>query len=457
MGQEITSPKRESDLNSKSLRWTCGACGFQNVSEDSKCKVCGSDAPEISTSLASPRKGTLRTLLGRKSSFRKDENSSRSLKSNLSDKELTRNSSQPKMSAERRMKTLIINKEENHALVFIKPTVPKLDVIRDAIEEHFNSFKCALTSEGTLTAKEIEKYGTIDKHYAALSKKALDMNPAPRILDELVARNFENSFGTKYSDDKVLTLGQFMKMAPNITPKEIDNAWSEGTRVKIAGGFYIGRLEKLEENLSIVPDYRPLLVVNGFYASMRADYLTEGNEVLYFTVEWKEKDLSWKDFRCQVVGATDPTKADPNSLRGKMLKHWKHLGLKEAPSVQNNCVHASAGPIEAMRERATWINMPLESDPFAQAMMNEGVPLSLIKSWSDNEIVDVNGKSGPAFDIFEDMDSSRVIQLALKVARKDQQDSPLTDHKSFDETSIGSPSITSPKVVKDKNDVENLL
>jgi len=112
-----------------------------------------------------------------------------------------------------------------------------------------------------------------------------------------------------------------------------------------------------------------LLVVNGFYAAMRADYLEHGNQVLYFTVEWKEKDLSWKDFRALAVGSTDPAKAHPESLRGKMLKHWKEIGLKEAPSIQNNCVHASAGPIEAMKERATWIGMPLEQDPFAQAML----------------------------------------------------------------------------------------
>jgi len=320
------------------------------------------------------------------------------------------------MAASRRMRTLVINKEENHALVFIKPSVPKIDSVREHIEEHFNAFKCHLTSEGTVTAEEIAAKGVIDKHYSALSRNAMDMNPAKRTLADNTMKDFEAAFGIPYADEKVLTLGQFLQISPQITAKEIDAAWNAGKRVKIAGGLYVGRLEALEDNEKVAPGFRPLLIVNGFYAAMRADYLEHGNQVLYFTVEWKEKDLSWKDFRALAVGATDPAKAHPDSLRGKMLKHWKEIGLKEPPSIANNCVHASAGPIEAMKERATWIGMPLEQDPFAQAMLNEGVPMELIKSWSENGLVTLDDKTGPAFDVFEDMDSGKVIRTALKAS-----------------------------------------
>ena len=354
---------------------------------------------------------------------------------------LAKKKSEPKMNALHRMQTLIISKEENHALVFVKPSVPKTDEIRIHIEEHFNAFKVQLTSEGTLTAEDIAARGIIDKHYAALSKNAMDLNPPKRTLSEKVQEDFQKSFGIAYSDDKVLTLGQFMQISPAVSVKDLDSAWTAGKKVKLAGGLYIGRLEALEKDSTIAPQYRPLLVVNGFYAGMRADYITKGHSVLYFTVEWKEKDLSWKDFRGLVVGATDPVKAHPDSLRGKMLKHWKDLGLAEAPSVQNNCVHASAGPIEAMRERATWIEMPIEKDPFAQVMLDQGIPLDMIKAWADNAQVTVGDKSGPAFDVFEDVDSGEVVKMALQVLKKDNRQ-PSDD----DETGNDSPAAVLKKL-----------
>jgi hypothetical protein len=428
--KELTSPRQKSDRQlidvSNDIQWLCGTCGIANPADAMKCKVCQTDAPPqiLSPSMPSKR-GTFfksRSKKGvggndgspRNSDLSSPKPETKKLDSNEQPTLGHKLKSEPKMPALRRIKTLIVSKEENHALVFIKPTVPKHDLIREHIEEHFNSFKCYLTSEGTLSADEIAEKGIIDKHYAALARSAMDLNPPKRTVSDKVKEDFNKSFGIPYDDDKIITLGQLMKLNPELSAQELDQAWNAAKRVKLAGGVYVGRLETLETNPKVAPTHRPLLVVNGFYAAMRHDYVAKGNQVLYFTVEWKERDLSWKDFRALAVGATDPTKADPGSLRGKMLKHWRELGLKEPPSIQNNCVHASAGPIEAMRERATWIEVPLENDPFAQAMLNEGVPLELIKSWSENGIVTVDDKTGPAFDIFEDMDSGRVIRMAIR-------------------------------------------
>lgn len=437
--------KTESKLVTDTVgNWLCGACGFANEPDAAKCKVCQSSAPPSSVPAQAKKSTFFKSLSGKRnvassisdaSPVSSSKNLPTAIKSSqdesprltprpfedlkTSDEGKTMNGkkkSEPKMNSAMRMRTLVISKGENHALVFLKPGVPKTEAVRDAIEEHFLEFKCQLTSEGMLNAEDIAEKGIIDNHYAALAKNALDLNPGPRELAQNVKDQYVQTFGVPYSDDKVLTLGQFQKMCPDVSSHDIDKAWANGKKVKLAGGIYVGRLEGLESINSIAPSYRPLLIVNGFYAAMRNDYITPGNQVLYFTVEWKEKDLSWKDFRSLVVGATDPTKADPKSLRGKMRAHWKQLGLKEAPTIQNNCVHASAGPIEAMRERATWIGLPLEKDPFAQKMLSEGVPLDMIESLSNNCVVTVDDKTGPAFDIFEDLDSGKVIQATLRLA-----------------------------------------
>ena len=289
------------------------------------------------------------------------------------------------------------------------------------MEAHFIENKCSLTSEGTLTAAEIRDKGIIDMHYAALARNAMELDPPTRDLSPKTAADFEAAFGRPYGDGScVETLGQLLKRRPELTAAQIDAAWNASPKVKLGGGLYVGRLAPLEASDALRgPKAEPLLVINGFYASMRADYVEDGNQVVYFTVEWREKDLSWAEFRQNVVGATDPAKAVPTSLRAKLLRAYKELGISALPSIQNNCIHASAGPIEAMRERSVWVGMPLNDDPFAQVLVNHnGIPFSLVQSWANNDIVSFEDRSGPAFDVFEDVDSSKVVEMAKAVVSK---------------------------------------
>ena len=74
----------------------------------------------------------------------------------------------------------------------------------------------------------------------------------------------------------------------------------------------------------------------------------------------------------QIIGATNPTAAQPGSVRQKILADWqggpsascaRHdqytqqrwcgaaLGLASEPNTGDNGVHASAGPLEGLRER----------------------------------------------------------------------------------------------------------
>lgn len=345
---------------------------------------------------------------------------------------LTKTHSTQKMPGQARMRTLIISKAENHALIFMKPHVADNETVRIAIEEHMEAHKCELTSEGTITSEEIVKHGMIDKHYAALSKNAMTRDP-DRVLSQALKEEFFQKFNVQYTDgSNVLTLPELKEKKPSLSAKQIDAAWSESKKLKVAGGVYVGRLEKLEE-----PGDDPLFVVNGFYAAMREEYVKPGSKIVYFTVEWKEKDLSWADFRKNVIGATDPSKAHPDSIRAKLYNNWEDFGLSAKPDMRDNCVHASAGPIEAAKERSTWIRIPIEEDPFALALKAEGIPLGLIQSWCDNVQVEVNGKTGSSFDLFEDCDSSYVFDVAKSKLKDSIQARDDVDDEA-DVTKLGS-------------------
>jgi 5'-nucleotidase len=142
---------------------------------------------------------------------------------------------------------------------------------------------------------------------------------------------------------------------------------------------------------------------------------------MWFVVEFDPAKLSWKSFRAEILGATDPTKAQGGSIRAQMLEHWQALGLSEKPDTLNNCVHASAGPLEGLRERMTWAGVALTDDPLGRLLLSSGVPQATIEAWMDNPLVgpwpaghQAETMSGPVFDCTEDTDTLALRDAAVE-------------------------------------------
>jgi len=89
----------------------------------------------------------------------------------------------------------------------------------------------------------------------------------------------------------------------------------------------------------------------------------------------------------------------------------------------NNCVHASAGPLEGLRERLTWAGARLDTDPLGRLLLSSGVPASAIESWLENLHVEGwrsgrKAQSGLVFDCTEDCDTSSLRDAAVSYARE---------------------------------------
>jgi len=187
-----------------------------------------------------------------------------------------------------------------------------------------------------------------------------------------------------------------------LSADEMDSQWAICKKnkklVKFGGGFYCG----LVDNGTAEPIY----VFNGFFMAMRNKFTAPGLSIYYYVVEWDEKDLSWADFRGEVLGPTDPKEAPAGSLRGVIMKNWKSLGLDYEPNVGDNGMHASASPFEGLAERNNWLSEPLARIPFGKALLDAGIPEKWIKDGINDPQVDLGtGKMGSLFDAVEDMDS----------------------------------------------------
>jgi uncharacterized protein YfiM (DUF2279 family) len=164
-----------------------------------------------------------------------------------------------------------------------------------------------------------------------------------------------------------------------------------------------------------VPAGSPLYVINGFYMAMRDAYTKAGARIQVFDVEWDAEKLSWEAFRKDVLGATDPEASTAGSLRGTIKEKWQELGLAEKPSVQNNGVHASASPFEALAERVNWLGVDIEQDPVSKALASAGVSVATQKEWCQDPQVPFEGKQASLFDTLEDMDLWPLLARAASV------------------------------------------
>lgn len=168
-----------------------------------------------------------------------------------------------------------------------------------------------------------------------------------------------------------------------------------------------------------------MLVINGFYMSMRDCYTRPGAKIHYFDIEWDPASLSWHDFRLQFLGATDPSVAEPGSLRSLISGSWRGLGLHHAPSITNNGVHASASPFEAMAERANWLRVDLASDSLSKALAAAGVSLEMQMQWTEDPQVEWHRQNHSLFDLLEDLDSNEMIQKASRLLHGTASDEAL--------------------------------
>ena len=116
--------------------------------------------------------------------------------------------------------------------------------------------------------------------------------------------------------------------------------------------------------------------------------IRDSNTIEYFVCEWNEYDLSWANYLENVIGDKDPSVANAKSIRGRIYSDWLKLGLKEEPSVCNNCVHASASAFEAMVERLRWVQGSLVfTDLFGSRLIESRVASQTIRAWSSNPII----------------------------------------------------------------------
>jgi len=292
---------------------------------------------------------------------------------------------------------------KNRALVFIKPHAVR-DKTVSFIEDFLKKKGIQLISSGELASEKLKQEGIVDRHYFAIAQAAVDTPLSKLNPSEEAKTRFHNSFHEDWDraaeEGRLLNAAEMLDRLDGVTPAELNDLWVGGEQTKLGPGLYAGKLAG-----------KDLFVINGFYPAMRERFTAPGLTIQWYDTVFDPEKLSWSDFRGKVIGATDPSKAAEGSLRNVLLTRYSELGLEDEPTVTNNGIHASAGPIEGMRERMVWIGADPYGTELAKALRDAGFSRETIDSWLENAEAELkDGTRDPVFDLTEDMDADEAVR-----------------------------------------------
>lgn len=294
---------------------------------------------------------------------------------------------------------------ENEALVFVKPhacTPAALEFVPSFLEEH----GIAISRRGSVTANEIDNAGIIDSHYAAIARVGMTRDVGSLGLEDAQIAKFLDGYGVSF--EEAIDAGAVHSAATaleilEVTPNELLDRCLAAGYVKMGSGLYCAKLEGPPDGP------KDIYVLNGFYARMREKFTGSGAVVHWFVVRFDSSVLPWRTFRNSVIGSTNPADSAEGSLRAAFRERWQDLGLASEPNYQDNGVHASAGPLEALRERQIWLGDDPAVDGFGAAVAK--LANCELAELLANPNLDIEGRSGSAFDLLEDTDADEALRL----------------------------------------------
>jgi hypothetical protein len=332
----------------------------------------------------------------------------------------------------------------NLALVFVKPHAYAPASIEFVRKELTSVKGLAVLGECSQSGEQIAEGDLVDKHYDVVANAALVAAPSETEVSDEKKAAFAEKFGQPWDDcvangsvlnakDCALSLGtpgdaESGAEAEPMSERDLLNLWLVADKVKVAKDVYVAKVKggggdpdgDDYDEMSNAEGEAAVYCVNGFYPALKAQFTKPEASVRLFVVAFDPEVLSWAKFRAEVIGATNPADAEPSSIRAKMLAQHEALGMEEAPNNSNNGVHASASPLEALKERLIWLNFTLDSDPTGSKLVELAVwdesKRPVLDSLLENPNVDVAGMKGKAFDILEDKDTPDLYVLANNVA-----------------------------------------
>ena len=293
----------------------------------------------------------------------------------------------------------------NQAVIFTKP-VHHLRIGLSS-EELNQRLRCFFEQKGVrfinskqVTGVELESREVIKEHYWMYSVAA---RADTVCVDEAAKERFEAFFGKTWQDE--LDAGRIVSMPRLLNDFDISaqqlfviwrNLYASGQTVKLQAGWIMGFIEELN-----------VYGINAFYPSLEEIFYHPEARIHYHVVEFDSAQISWEEFRCNLLGITNAGAADSGSFRGELFLDYP----VEFPD-RDNYAHGSAGPLEGLIERAIHeVDFDITTNPVGAYLAERGVTRDSLLCWREAQPL---AALGDLFDATEEKNTEVVLQILEK-------------------------------------------
>lgn len=295
----------------------------------------------------------------------------------------------------------------NELLLFTKPEVflvsktDQAEKIVDLILNKIRAFDAQIEGITVVGGRVLEEMEIMSRHYGFIN---ILSRSASRILNADDKRKIEDALGASVKGYDILGGHEYLKQYPQETGSDLDRLWFAEKSAKIRSGFYVRHAKK---------DGRDIILVNGFHPDQLSHFTNPSHKIVLLLLH---SNTDWSMLKNEMVGATFPEKAAPESIRGTLYAHAMEYGF-ESVTIANNCVHLSAGPFEAMYEIVNFfgkiMGLDLQTQPplTLRRMLEAGIDYEHAVRALDNPQITRTGKSVDLFTATEDMNVEEAVAL----------------------------------------------
>ncbi len=248
-----------------------------------------------------------------------------------------------------------------------------------------------------LTGPELEARGAMQEHYGVINQISRLGRSA---LTEAAEQALQQAYGADLDDAVVLGGHQFLTEYPEVSPYALGMLFANAEVQRLGPGTYAAL---------VTVDGTPVVILNGFHPRQLSFFTAEDTVCAFLHCS---SPTGWEVLRSDLIGTTDPAKADADSIRGRLFADPAAFGLQTV-SYNFNGVHMSAGPLEGLAElhRFFGTGAPLTGWSFAKALVAAGVEPDRVAELVDNPILEAEGERGTAFDLTEGVDAPVAVEL----------------------------------------------
>lgn len=308
---------------------------------------------------------------------------------------------------------------KHELLFFIKPEITGVDnhvnisSVLDIIFDIFKEYNVFIEGVSVIGADYLKKYNLIADHYSVINRIAKQGVTA---LTEDALQRFKKVYGIdpKNPGNNIEILGgfQFLEKYKDFNPESLESLWDNSGFKKIASGTFVTKLKLFDKDIYLL---------NGFFPFRLKHYTSKGNSIIVFIIS---SNVDWKTLRDKMLGSTDPEKAYSGSIRRIFFEFKDKLNIKNVDT-GFNCVHMSAGPIEALSEIIRFasrhdkdIILKPDETMIGKRFIDEGFSIAELEYFMSNPEIVYEGKLTSVFELTEENNIEHAIDKLKEIKKR---------------------------------------